>query len=292
MKTVLEEVVAAMGGEEELSTRAPPTEQRVSKESGGSTKPGVESEVKQVMKEEGDFVAFSILDDILIKAIKKAKNPERERKCNTAVAVAAYHEQIKTDAENREEAIKKEKIEDNASRISYALSTATQPLKKSIVCTSIVDAYKQANLYAKRRGKTILSRTMTSQKAKKIPIKKSIGFTPVVAAYKQAREQLKMRENERNVKTRRVREGREKMAKMLSTPIVEAYQLASIDNKISAEFVETAHDSEAQEVDERMRDASTASDTEELEEEAELWNLALNCGEMAAVDGDDETASV
>ena len=98
MKTVLEEVVAAMGGEEELSTRAPPTEQRVSKESGGSTKSGVESEVRQVTKEEGDFVAFSILDDILIKAIKKAKNIERERKCNAAVAVAAYHEQIKTDA--------------------------------------------------------------------------------------------------------------------------------------------------------------------------------------------------
>ena len=81
------------------------------------------------------------------------------------------------------------------------------------------------------------------------------------------------------------------MAKMLSTPIVEAYQRARIDTKIitTPVIVERTNAQGSEEV-ERMRDAS--SDTEELEEEAELWNLALNCSEIAAVDGDDETVSV
>ena len=347
MKTVFDEVVTAMGGEEELSTPAPTGGDQVlpgvTREVGGSIKSGVVQPAAD-LKVEGDtavyanpfytnlltsvqvkksntiltdFMAFSILDEILIKAIRKAKKTQNERKAPQLllrpVAVAAYYEQIKTEAkveENREEDIKIDKIEDNTSRIRFALSKASQtikkPVRKTIICTSVVDAYKQANFETEGQqveGKALLPRTMTPLKAKKSTMKKLIGFTPVVAAYKQAW----MKENKQNMKTirtqnfrvRKVREGTEKKAptlfsftaKKISTPIVEAYQQAIIDANITTEFVEGTQDgSEAQEDGEGMRDASTAADTEELEEDAELWNLALNCDEMA-VNLDDGTAS-
>ena len=279
VRTVLEEVVACAGGEDKLTMPAPPSKSnteliipRLSKSS---------PEVKQAMNR--------VLDDILMKAINMVKTPKRELKKSKTIhtVISAYYDELKT--ETKVEETSKEDLDrkipfDNKKKPfgwrmrqarSEASLVAKKPIKKSIITSSIVDAYKQAVLDTKPAS----SISKTVHKAKKSTMRKfkSICLTSMVAAYKQAsvhpicEPSIKVRPTTK-FKVRRVREGRRQLPKRLSKSIVEAYKMTRTDAKITtkSEAEERLLQEQLQELQELLKGP------EETEEDAELWDLALD----------------